>query len=170
MTNDISLKKDDESTYDTKNELEEINKQKVEIENKLKEMNDKNLQRLLHMSPSPETLPETEKMSDELFTEPNLRPLILTSNSYCCFTDSMGETPSGTINPALRVNRGHVRPRMGRPRSPYPPQMVRGKFMMNPRSSPPFMQGQMRMSPPLRPMPLHLFLKPRRRPNCLTLF
>ena len=47
-----SLKKDDESTYDTKNELEEINKQKVEIENKLKEMNDKNLQRLLHMSPS----------------------------------------------------------------------------------------------------------------------
>ena len=153
------FKKDDESTYDTKNELEEINKQKVEIENKLKEMNDKNLQRLLHMSPSPETLPETEKMSNELYPEPNLRPLILTSIPYN-YTDSMGETPSGTINPALRVNRGHVRPRMGRPRSPYPPLMVRGKFMMNPRSQPPFMQGQMRMSPPLRPMPMHLFQSP----------
>ena len=155
-----NFKKDDESTYDTKNELEEINKQKVEIENKLKEMNDKNLQRLLHMSPSPETLPETEKMSNELYPEPNLRPLILTSTPYINYTDSMGETPSGTINPALRVNRGHVRPRMGRPRSPYPPLMVRGKFMMNPRSQPPFMQGHMRMSPPLRPMPMHLFQSP----------
>ena len=47
---------------DTRVELEEIIKQKEEIELKLAAMNEKNLQRLLHVSPSPEALPETEKM------------------------------------------------------------------------------------------------------------
>ena len=102
---------DDDLSCDTKHELEAINKQKTEIEMKLKEMNEKNLQRLLYISPSPETLPETEKFANEeaaMEGGGHLRPLIFES------TNVHGSPPTkGSINPNLRVNRGPLRPRDG---------------------------------------------------------
>ena len=143
----------DDLTHDTKNELEAINKQKTEIELKLQQMNEKNLQRLLYMSPSPETLPETEKLA------PHEMELVLPSADH-----HVPMTPMmiGAVNPNLRVMTGPLRPRMNRPRSPYPPYMMRGRLspFIGPRTSPPMTPSQIRMSPPLRPMPMHLYRNP----------
>merc|ERR1719239_1098488 len=68
----------------------------------------------------------------------------------------------GAVNPNLRVMTGPLRPRMNRPRSPYPPYMMRGRLspFIGPRTSPPMTPSQIRMSPPLRPMPMHLYRNP----------
>jgi hypothetical protein len=142
----LSLKADD-----MKDELDEINKKKEEIDAKLKELNDNNLKRLLHISPSPEALPITEKLSEADICKINagFRPLIITHGSQIIYS------PRPVHPAAFSAKQRHLSRRgpMPMPR----PGLVRGHLLLGPQTSPPLTPGQMRTSPPLRPMPMHLY-------------
>ena len=87
--------------------------------------------RLLHVSPSPEELTITEQLAKEEEQGANtletyLRPLILKSSVVAAWEAQTVAGPGGekSLNPALKVNKGPLPPRMmmhHRPRSPYPP-------------------------------------------------
>ena len=146
----LSLKSDE-----MKDELDEINKKKEEIDAKLKELNDNNLKRLLHMSPSPETLPITERLTEEevcKVVSGGFRPLIISQGSQIIYTPR-------PIHPAAYAAKQRHLHRRGPMPMPRPPGglVVRGRLLLGPQTSPPLTPGQMRTSPPLRPMPMHIY-------------
>jgi hypothetical protein len=147
-THCLSLKSDE-----MKDELEEINKKKEEIDAKLKELNDNNLKRLLHISPSPEALPVTEKMTEAEFCKAvsaGFRPLIITHGAQIIYTPRPIQPAAASAAKQRHLSR----------RGPMPmlrPGMLQGRLLLAPQTSPPLTPGQLRTSPPLRPMPMHLY-------------